>query len=148
MKESTLWDHLKAPLQSSGKFQKVSDRYTPGIPDVLGCFASKSIAIELKELKGVLVIKTKFRPGQLDWLEDWANAGGLSWIISTLGSKVFVHHWSFGCELEKGLTQERLEMTASLHVPQIQGSGWKNFVNTFLCLKDADFNKKEEIGEN
>ena len=136
MKESTLWDHLKAPLQSSGKFQKISDRYTPGIPDVLGCFASRGIAIELKELDGVRVIRTKFRPGQLDWLGDWAMAGGTSWIISTLGSEIFVHHWAFGCELENGLTREQLEMTASLHVPQVRGkSGWKTFVGKFLDLK-------------
>ena len=134
MRESTLWDHLKPELQAKGKFQKLSDRFSPGVPDVLGCFASLGIAIELKELKGVLVIKTKFRPGQLDWLEDWYKAGGTSWVVSTWGNTAYVHPWTAGPALEAGMSSEELSQGAILEFRKIRGNSWGNFVDQLLGL--------------
>ena len=134
MKESTLWDHLKPTLQASGKFQKISDRFSPGVSDILGCFVGIGIAIELKELDGVRVIKAKFRPGQLDWLDDWDKAGGPAWIISTLGQYVFVHHCRYGASLENGMPLDEVIGKASLYALRKSGFNWSDFVRSFLSL--------------
>lgn len=105
MKESSLWGHLRPLLNRSGKFQKISDRFTPGIPDVLGVAFSVGYALEFKELTGVREVKAKFRPGQLDWLHEWYCSGGVSLIVATIHSPgrdgwVFPHF--AGEALERG----------------------------------------------
>jgi hypothetical protein len=135
VKESTLWDHLKPELSALGKFQKISDRFTPGVPDVLGCFSSTGYAIELKQLKGIRIFKTKFRPGQLDWLQDWHHSGGRSWIVSSIGQRIFVHGWGHGEDLEKGMTEERLLDTATSLFVKNRKTTWKEFVQDLLQLQ-------------
>lgn len=135
MKESLLWKHLKPELHKRGKFQKLSDRFTPGVPDVLGCFASRGIAIELKELGGVRVVKTKFRPGQLDWLEDWYDAGGASWIVSTWSNVAFVHPRTAGPLLEHGMTPNEVYEEAVLNFTKTRTSSWEHFVDQLLSLE-------------
>ena len=133
MKESTLWQHLKPGLSARGKFQKLSDRFTPGIPDVLGC-AHMAYALELKQLKGIRVLKVKFRPGQLDWLQDWETSGGKSWIVSSMGQKVFVHRWDLGREIEQGMTEDHLRDLASLVFVKSRQTTWESFIEGLLGL--------------
>lgn len=106
MKETALWRKLDPVISKRGKFQKISDQFTGGIPDVLGALVGTPVAIELKELKGVRVIRTKFRPGQLDWLEDWSSSGGLSLILTTHGLRWLVFSWAYGVDLESGVSPE------------------------------------------
>ena len=127
MKESTLWKHLRPVFEKVGKFQKISDRFTPGVPDVLGKASCGAYAIELKELSGVRVLKAKFRPGQLDWLRDWEGAQGTSWILSTLGQRVYVHPWQFGEELEKGCDPSVVEKRALLTWTKNRSNTWNDF---------------------
>ena len=134
MKESILWNHLKPVLSTHGKFQKISDRFTPGIPDVLGCSLSRSYALELKELKGIRVIRTKFRPGQLDWLQDWHKAGGYSWILSTWGSMILVHPWEAGTLLEEGVDEDLLYNLSVCAFHKTRASTWGLFVDELLNL--------------
>lgn len=103
MKETALWRRLDPELSKIGKFQKISDKFTGGIPDVLGCI-TRGVALELKELKGVRVIRTKFRPGQLDWLGDWELAGGLSLIVATHRLTWYAFPVSAGEPLESGVS--------------------------------------------
>ena len=51
MKETALWDKMRDPIAVHGKFQKTNDRFTLGIPDVLGCSSSVGWALELKECR-------------------------------------------------------------------------------------------------
>lgn len=133
MTETTLWKHLRPILNQHGKFQKVSDRFTPGIPDVLGCLRSMGVAIELKELKGVKILKTKYRPGQLDWLEEWAQAGGgRAWIIATHGQTVYVLPWFKGYLLESGIAPADLEDVAQLTWKKTRTNLWSDFVALLL----------------
>lgn len=134
MKESTLWSHLKPELSLQGKFQKLSDRFTPGIPDVLGCSLFRGYAIELKQLKGVRILKTKFRPGQLDWLEDWDKAGGKSLIVSSLGQRVFVHRWEMGRQLEEGMTESHLIESSAMTFVKSKKTTWQGFIEGLLAL--------------
>lgn len=136
MKESTLWSHLSPELKLlGGKFQKISDRFTPGVPDVLGMYREIGHAWELKELKGVRVLRTKFRPGQLDWLRDWERAGGTSWVISTNFQRVYVHEWNCGEELQRaGMSPERAESTASLVWDKKRGNSWKEFCELIFTV--------------
>jgi hypothetical protein len=126
MKETPLWGKLRPGLSRAGRFQKISDRFTPGIPDVLGMANGVGYAIELKELKGVKVLKAEFRKGQLDWLESWRDAGGVSLIVVTLpGSSTWaVFPPEFGSRLEFGLTPEELS--------PYRRSGWPALVDTIL----------------
>lgn len=135
MIESTLWKHLSPELNRRGKFQKVSDRFTPGIPDVLGVARQRGgYAIELKEFKGVRVLRTKFRPGQLDWLEDWSDNGGTSMIIVTLNQTVYVFSWQRGILLETGASPETMEKASSLTWTKNRYNSWSDFVTLLLAL--------------
>lgn len=135
MKESTLWGHLKPELRKFGKFQKISDRFTPGIPDVIGVCEGEGIVLELKELSGVRVIRTKFRPGQLDWLRDWNISGGRSWIVSSHNSTVYVHRAEFGVRLENGVSLELLESYCILKFTKTRSNHWFDFVEGLVGLK-------------
>lgn len=113
MKETALWNKLRPLLLSGGKFQKISDRFTPGVPDVLGVRNGVGWAWELKELHGSRVVRTSFRPGQLDWLRDWEEAGGCSRILATHGRVAYAFRWEHGERLEEGvdpLTLSRLAL--------------------------------------
>src|SRR5688572_30195550 len=104
MKETRLWDHLRPTFDSAGKFYKTCDRFTEGVPDVLGLATGPTpiylgtrrisrdqpipYAFELKEFEGVRSWKVKFRPLQLDWLRDWEKAGGRSWVVASHGVEV------------------------------------------------------------
>ena len=132
MKESALWRHLKPELAAWGKFQKISDRFTPGIPDVLGASFGHPMAIELKELEGVRVIRTKFRPGQLDWLEDWDKAGGYSMVLSTWGKRVYIHPWEAGTRLELGVSPEELDQLAVLVFVKTPRNSWGGLVTQLM----------------
>lgn len=136
MKESLLWKHLSPELKRMGaKFQKVSDRFTPGVPDVLGMHDEQGHAWELKELKGVRVLRTKFRPGQLDWLRDWERAGGTSWVISTNFQRVYLHDWRYGAELETtGMSPDRIEETASLVWDKKRRSAWSELCELIFTV--------------
>lgn len=108
MKETALWRKMDPHLATIGKFQKISDKFTGGISDVIGCLTSRGVAMELKELKGVRVIRTKFRPGQLDWLEDWRNSGGLSLIVASHGLQWYAFPDTVGIDLEAGVSPPEL----------------------------------------
>lgn len=109
MKESSLWDRIRSPLNREGKFQKISDRFTEGIPDVLGSHKGRSFAIELKEIEGVRILRAKFRPGQLDWLRDWEElGGGVSLVVASWKTSGIILPWRFGRELEEGTTPNRV----------------------------------------
>lgn len=137
MKETKLWNQLRPLLSTYGKFQKISDRFTGGIPDVLGSASGRAIAAELKELDGVLTIGTRFRPGQLDFLRDWERAGGCSLILSTHGVRssfrLYIHPWQAGVELERGVTPYRL-VELSLRTYQVgeRGFDWPETVEDIV----------------
>lgn len=132
MKESALWKHLRPELAAWGKFQKISDRFTPGVPDILGVSFGRPIAAELKELDGVRVIRAKFRPGQLDWLEDWDKAGGYSMVLSTWGKVVYVHPWGAGSQLELGVSPEELDQLAIIIFVKSPKNSWGDFVTQLM----------------
>lgn len=134
MIESTLWKHLKPELKAWGKFQKISDRFTPGIPDTLGCARGRGFAIELKEFSGVRVLKVSFRPGQLDWLRDWEKAGGLSWIVASHKQTVYVLDWRTGTLLEQGIDVDTVVQLARLKFTKSRSSHWSEFVSAFIHL--------------
>lgn len=104
MKETALWNKLRPELEKLGKFQKIADKFTGGIPDVLGCYQGQGVAVELKEFKGTAASYwVRFRPGQVRWLRDWEKAGGVSWVASTVGTELYlipVHH---AAKLEAGV---------------------------------------------
>lgn len=133
MKESLLWKHLKPELSRVGKFQKISDRFTPGVPDMLGISEGIPLAIEFKELKGTRVLRVSFRPGQLDWLRDWERGGGVSWILSTThDGEVMAHTWRCGEDMEKGFEPSALRELASVVFPKTRTNTWRNFIEILL----------------
>lgn len=135
MIESTLWSHLKPELKRVGKFQKVSDRFTPGVPDVLGCCRGLGMAMELKEFSGVKILRVEFRPGQLDWLEDWSEAGGLSWIISSVKQTVMVFPWELGPQLEDGVSPDQALNWSLLTFTKTSRTQWRDFVENLIRLR-------------
>lgn len=134
MKESTLWEHLKPELKRLGKFQKVSDRFTPGVPDVLGALLGIPVAMELKEFDGVRVLKIKFRPGQVDWLEDWQKARGVSLILSTQGQTVYAHGVEDALQLEAGISPQEVIKRSLLTFTKTRQNTWREFLTKLLYL--------------
>lgn len=134
MKESTLWKHLRPVLTLRGHFQKLSDRFTGGVPDCVGCSDSVPLAMEFKDFDGVRVWKVKFRPGQLDWLRDWQQNGrGVSWILCTAGRTVYVYDWEHGDALEQGVTPQEAFERAALVWEKLPRDRWIDFVDLLLC---------------
>ena len=48
MRESQLQTSLLRALKKHGWFYKASDRYRAGVPDVIGCYQGRFVALELK----------------------------------------------------------------------------------------------------
>lgn len=115
MKETALWNHLRPELAKLGKFQKIADKFTLGIPDVLGIYKGRGVAVELKEFDGVHQLKVKFRPGQLRWLRDWELAGGISWVAATHGTCFYLVKPSHGDALATGLPLDALQKISSYY---------------------------------
>jgi hypothetical protein len=90
MTETHLWNGLRIHLPPS--FQKLSDRFTLGVPDVIGCYNSVGYAFELKRSKRKNSFLVSYRPNQVPWLRRWADQGGVAVTLVTLGSAV----WCFG----------------------------------------------------
>lgn len=133
MKESLLWKHLKPELKRYGKFQKISDRFTPGVPDVLGCCPTKGgVALELKEFSGVHRVKLSFRPGQLDWLRDWSLAGGTSYIVSSHRSTVTVHSHQLGAFLEAGCSLKEALGLSVITFTKTPKTRWADFTERLM----------------
>ena len=114
MKETALWDKLRPELAKLGKFQKIADKFTGGIPDVLGNHQGHGIAIELKEFKGTAAnYWVKYRPGQVRWLRDWQEAGGTSWVASTVGTEVYLIPIQHIAKLADGVNLQELGRISS-----------------------------------
>ena len=71
-------------------------------------------------------LKVKFRPGQLDWMKDWEEAGGLSLIVSSKGSTVYIHNWVHGLVLESGLPLKEWEDTCELVFTKDRKNKWRD----------------------
>lgn len=127
---------MKPELARLGKFQKVSDRFTPGVPDVLGMCRGTGWAIELKEFKGVHTLKLHFRPGQLDWLKAWEASGGGSWIVSTKGTLIMAHTPVYGPRLETGCSLEEAVSWSSLHFNKQRGNTWQDLASLLVEKKN------------
>lgn len=93
---------------------------------MLGVLQGIPVAIENKELKGVRVVKTKFRPRQLDWLRDWEVEGGVSLILSSHGPTVYLHHWSWGTQLEEGVDPQVLRDSALMIFIKNHKTRWED----------------------
>ena len=138
MLESLLWKNTKSEFRKVGKFQKTSDRFTPGIPDVLGCCDGTAYALELKRLAGSGRVRVKFRPGQLDWLEEWGLAGGVGLIVATLEPYVLVFDPRHGPQLELGVSRaEALEM-ALIRFLKTRTNSWSELVEQIRSIKNEE----------
>lgn len=134
MTETQLWKNLRPHLNQRGLFQKTSDRFTPGVPDVLGMADSVGYALELKQLKGVHTLKCHFRPGQLDWLRDWEAAGGRSWVVATRGALLLAFPWDYGPLLERGEPPGYVYENAAMCWERKRGESWATGVDMLLSV--------------
>lgn len=129
MKETALWNRLRPELAKLGKFQKISDRFTPGVPDVLGIYRGVGVAMELKEFDGVRILKVKFRPGQVDWLRDWEREGGISWVAATHKTNLYLIKQAHADEISQGVNPQRLLEISSYHS---KGAKWELAANAIV----------------
>lgn len=136
MKESTLWEHLKPDLKKLGKFQKISDRFTPGVPDVIGCMDGIPYALELKELHGVHILKARFRPGQIDWLKDWVIAGGVGLIVVTQGTHVMAFDPDDGFQLAEGVTPSWAQERSLVSFVKTRHTSWNELVKQLWGIRN------------
>lgn len=138
MKETTLWGHLKPELKRLGKFQKISDRFTPGVPDVIGCSEGVPYALELKEFHGIHLLKVRFRPGQLDWLMDWVSSGGVGLIVVSHGSnKVWCFEPAIGQNLEDGVSPDWASEHSIISFQKTRGNGWIDFLKQLRSIRNG-----------
>jgi hypothetical protein len=79
-KEATLTKKVKEwlALQPDVKFDKISDRFTKGIPDILACVGGYYVAIELK------ADDKEPSPHQRLFLKELERASGIGGVCETL----------------------------------------------------------------
>jgi hypothetical protein len=130
MKETALWNHLRPELARLGKFQKIADKFTLGIPDVLGIYKGRGVAVELKEFGGAHLLKVKFRPGQLRWLRDWQQSGGLSWVAATNGPYFYLMDPSHGELITSGVSVSILREISTYYTTGV--SPWELAANAIV----------------
>ena len=95
MTEKLLWNTVKHKLGSYGKFERIENPLSPGMPDVVFCVRN---AIDgtggFIELKSIVAAPhdvhrrgnpIKLRPAQNIWIQDWKRAGGVVWILIRIG---------------------------------------------------------------
>lgn len=86
MSEANFWTHLRKQLP--GRWQRITDRFEPGIADVAFVFKSQGLRkavtgwLELKEVDSAVTptgrmarFKLGLRPEQAIWLSDWGRWG-------------------------------------------------------------------------
>lgn len=133
MKETNMWRKLDPHLSRIGKFQKICDRFTGGIPDILGARTGdgRGVALELKELSGVYAVKARFRPGQLDWLDDWWSTGAIALVVATWRGEwmAFEPHWAE--RLEEGLPPDQLQPVWRRPAEKLIGLRFSQFIMDF-----------------
>lgn len=100
MKESAMWSRLKVHLP--GSFDKFSDRWKIGVPDVIGCVPGRGVAFELKQSDIRTGIRVSYRPGQVRWLRYWKNYGGVALTVVSVGLEIWVFDIRFAEDLEEG----------------------------------------------
>jgi hypothetical protein len=76
MKESQLQAKLLKALKPYGWFYKASDRFRAGVPDIIGCYRGKFVALELKIIPNV---PTKLQEYEIKRIME---EGGSAQIIS------------------------------------------------------------------
>lgn len=128
MLETNLWKKIKIPLSRIGKFQKISDRFTSGVPDIIGCWKSVGVAIELKGLSGSRILKANFRPGQLNWLKSWSDNGGVSVIICTHKTTIGIHHYRSGSFMESGMSPDWFKEDSLFLFRKTKYNTWYDFI--------------------
>lgn len=80
MNESQVQATLLKNLNNHGWFYNTNDRFRAGIPDILGTYQSRFIAIEVK------VDKTPVTPLQIHELKQIIDAGGLGLVVRYLNN--------------------------------------------------------------
>lgn len=135
MKETRLWREYLAPhLARAGEFQKISDRFTPGVSDVLGVQRpeGRACAFELKEFytRNGLVV-ADFRPGQIPFLSAWGASGALALVIGSLERELAAFGWRDAQALADGLPNLRRALAVA------PAADAKDLVARLLALPSA-----------
>ena len=86
------------------------------------------MAIELKELDGVKLIKARYRPGQLDWLEDWDSTGAIALVVATWKKEWMAFEWAEAVKLEAGLPPEQLSPVWRRPAEKLIGLRFSQFI--------------------
>jgi len=81
MKESQVVTSLLKLLKQHGFFWKASDRYYAGIPDIIGCYCGRFVAIEVK------IDSNKPTPLQTHYIEKIREAGGFAEVVTYVNLK-------------------------------------------------------------
>ena len=133
MKETNMWRKLDPHLSRIGKFQKICDRFTGGIPDILGARTGdgRGVALELKELDGVKLVKARYRPGQLDWLEDWSSTGAIALVVATWRREWMAFEFEEAEKLEEGLPPDQLQPVWRRPAEKLIGLRFSQFIMDF-----------------
>lgn len=93
MKESSLWEWLRDNTKSMERLHmtRIENSASSGIPDVDGCWRSHQFWWELKvcdrPARPTTLIKPRFEPGQVPWLEARCAAGGAAFVLLQVGSR-------------------------------------------------------------
>jgi hypothetical protein len=65
MTEADVQRRILKSLNKHGWFYNTNDRYRAGVPDILGCFAGRFVAVEVKINKSKLTKFQEFEAGQI-----------------------------------------------------------------------------------
>ena len=93
MRESSLWDWLRARLPQAGHYSRIESETSPGFPDIHYSLGGVTGTIELKDSKRPKATcpfgrSTGLRVSQLLWIADELASGGLVLICAGIGSTV------------------------------------------------------------
>ena len=119
--ESRLWNWLtsgtKQKFRKTLHMNRVENLIMEGMPDVEGCLRGTQFWIELKCDKRPAdpstLIKPKFRPAQVPWLERRVGAGGRAYVLLQVGGGAKASRYlvpgSRAYLVESGLTEAELK---------------------------------------
>lgn len=89
-RETSLWAWLRKFHADDLHMERVENAASSSHPDVDGCKAGGAFKIELKTAdrpaRETTSIRTKFQPGQSDWLARRWACGGRAWLLIQVGS--------------------------------------------------------------
>lgn len=97
LKEQRLWDRFRKHVAPHVRLERIENRASDGMPDVLACFAGVTTFVELKAADAYparnttpILGRAGLRQSQKNWFLEWSKAGGRGRILIAVERDLFL----------------------------------------------------------